>query len=37
MFFTRPIDLFDRQYEEMLGFSALGRNAIVGVRVAARR
>lgn len=35
--FGRVNNLFDRQYEEALGFPALGRHAIVGVRVAARR
>ena len=30
-------NLFDRRYEETLGFPALGRNAMVGVRVAAGR
>jgi len=30
-------NLFDRDYEEALGFPALGRRASVGVRVAASR
>ena len=34
---TRPINLFDPKYKETLGFPALGRSPIVGVRVAARR
>jgi outer membrane cobalamin receptor len=33
--FGRVANLFDRQYEEALGFPALGRAAIVGLRVAA--
>ncbi len=35
--FGRITNLFDRQYEEALGFPAPGRVAIAGVRVAARR
>lgn len=41
---TRRIDIFgrvnnltDRSYEEILGFPALGRNGLIGVRVAAGR
>jgi outer membrane receptor protein involved in Fe transport len=30
-------NLFDRSYEEAFGFPALGRSAMIGVRVAARR
>jgi outer membrane receptor protein involved in Fe transport len=35
--FGRIENLFDRQYEEALGFPALGRHALVGVRIAAGR
>jgi outer membrane cobalamin receptor len=35
--FARAGNLFDRRYEESLGFPALGRNGMVGVRVAAGR
>jgi outer membrane receptor protein involved in Fe transport len=35
--FARIDNLFDRSYEEILGFPALGRSAIAGLRVAARR
>jgi outer membrane cobalamin receptor len=35
--FARIENLFDRSYEEALGFPALGRGAMVGVRVAAGR
>jgi len=35
--FGRITNLFDRDYEEALGFPALGRSAMVGLRVAARR
>ena len=35
--FGRVHNLFDQDYEETLGFPALGRSAIVGVRVATRR
>ena len=35
--FGRVHNLFDHDYEETLGFPALGRSAIVGVRVATRR
>lgn len=35
--FGRVTNLFDRHYEEALGFPALGRSAIVGLRVAAGR
>jgi hypothetical protein len=31
------LNLFDRGYEEALGFPALGRSVIAGVRVAAGR
>jgi outer membrane cobalamin receptor len=33
----RVTNLFDRQYEEILGFPALGRAVVVGVRVASGR
>jgi outer membrane cobalamin receptor len=35
--FARIENLFDRSYEEAFGFPALGRGAMVGVRVAASR
>ncbi len=35
--FGRVHNLFDHDYEETLGFPALGRSVIVGVRVATRR
>jgi outer membrane cobalamin receptor len=35
--FGRVDNLFDRMYEEVFGFSALGRGAMVGLRVAAGR
>jgi outer membrane receptor protein involved in Fe transport len=35
--FGRVTNLFDRDYEEVFGFPALGRSVIVGVRVAAGR
>jgi outer membrane cobalamin receptor len=35
--FGRITNLFDREYEEVLGFPALGRSAIGGLRVAAGR
>ena len=35
--FGRVTNLFDRDYEEALGFPALGRSAMVGLRVAAGR
>ena len=35
--FGRITNLFDRDYEEALGFPALGRSGIVGLRVAAGR
>lgn len=35
--FGRIENLFDREYEEVFGFPALGRGAMVGMRVAARR
>ena len=35
--FARVLNLFDRGYEEALGFPALGRSVIAGVRVAAGR
>jgi len=35
--FGRACNLFDKQYEETFGFPALGRNAMLGVRVAAGR
>ena len=36
-FFGRVDNLFDRKYEEVFGFPALGRGATVGLRVAAGR
>ncbi len=33
--FGRALNLFDRSYEEIFGFPALGRSAMVGVRIAA--
>jgi outer membrane receptor protein involved in Fe transport len=35
--YGRVMNLLDRRYEETLGYPALGRSAIVGVRVAASR
>jgi vitamin B12 transporter len=35
--YGRVMNLFDRPYEETLGYPALGRNGIIGVRVAAGR
>jgi outer membrane cobalamin receptor len=35
--FARALNLFDRHYEEVLGFPSPGRTAFIGVRVAARR
>jgi outer membrane receptor protein involved in Fe transport len=35
--FGRVSNLFDRAYEEVLGFPALGRSAMVGLRVTGRR
>jgi vitamin B12 transporter len=35
--FGRITNLFDRAYEEALGFPALGRAAIIGIRVTGRR
>ena len=35
--FGRVTNLFDRDYEEALGFPALGRSGMVGLRVAASR
>jgi outer membrane cobalamin receptor len=35
--FARVLNLFDRTYEETFGFPALGRSALVGLRVAAGR
>src|SRR5262249_46341998 len=35
--FARVENLFDKSYEEALGFPALGRGAMAGLRVAARR
>ena len=35
--FGRVENLFDRPYEEVFGFPALGRSAMAGVRVAASR
>jgi outer membrane receptor protein involved in Fe transport len=36
-FFGRITNLFDRDYEEALGFPGLPRSALVGLRVAAGR
>ncbi len=35
--FVRGLNLTDREYEEVLGYPALRRSGIVGVRVAANR
>jgi outer membrane receptor protein involved in Fe transport len=35
--FVRALNLTDREYEETLGFPALRRSGIVGVRIAAGR
>ena len=35
--FVRALNLFDRQYEEVLGYPAPGRTGYVGVRVAVGR
>jgi outer membrane cobalamin receptor len=35
--FARVTNLFDRAYEDVLGYPALGRAAMAGVRVAAGR
>ena len=35
--FARVTNLFDRSYEEVLGYPALGRSVIAGVRIAAGR
>jgi outer membrane receptor protein involved in Fe transport len=35
--FARVTNLFDREYEEALGFPALGRGGMIGLRVAAGR
>ena len=35
--FARVTNLLNRQYEETLGFPALGRSAMAGIRVAARK
>jgi outer membrane cobalamin receptor len=35
--FARVLNLFDRTYEEVLGYPSPGRTAFVGVRIAARR
>ena len=35
--FARLVNAFDNQYEDTLGYPALGRTAYVGLRVAARR
>ena len=35
--FARGANLLDRTYEETLGFPALGRNGMIGVRVAVGR
>ncbi len=35
--YGRIINLFDRDYEEALGFPAVGRSVIAGLRIAARR
>jgi outer membrane cobalamin receptor len=33
----RVTNIFDREYEETLGYPSLGRGAFAGVRIAARR
>ena len=35
--FARVVNVFDEQYEDTLGYPALGRTAYVGLRVATRR
>jgi len=35
--YGRLLNVGDRSYEEILGFPALGRSGLIGVRVAARR
>ena len=35
--FGRVENLFDREYEEVFGFPALGRGAMAGLRIAASR
>jgi outer membrane cobalamin receptor len=35
--YARVTNLFDKSYEEALGFPALGRTAMIGVRIAATR
>jgi outer membrane receptor protein involved in Fe transport len=35
--FARVTNLFDRRYEEVLGFPALGRSVLAGIRVATGR
>jgi outer membrane cobalamin receptor len=35
--FARALNLFDRQYEEVLGYPAPGRTAYVGARFAVGR
>ena len=35
--FGRVLDLFDRQYEEVLGYPAMGRTAYMGARIAVGR
>jgi outer membrane cobalamin receptor len=35
--FGRVENLFDRRYEEALGFPALGRRATIGIRIAPSR
>ena len=35
--FARALNLFDRDYEEVLGYPAPGRTAFVGARFAVRR
>ena len=35
--YARVNNLFDRDYEEAFGFPALGRSAMIGLRVATRR
>ena len=35
--FVRALNLFDREYEEVLGYPAPGRTAFVGARVAVGR
>jgi outer membrane cobalamin receptor len=35
--YARVTNVFDKSYEEALGYPALGRSAMIGVRIAATR